>query len=59
MITKGLQGEIIIISGGAIVYANKDSDPVVQKLTVRWNGTIVALRIPKDSSSIDYTKFID
>ena len=59
MITKGLKGEIVIISGSAIVYANKNTDPLVQKLSVRWNGTIVALRIPKNLAVIDYTDFIE
>ena len=59
MITKGLNGEIVIISGGAIVYADKNNDPLVQKLSVRWDGTIVALRIPKNLATIDYTNFIE
>lgn len=59
MITQGFKGEMVIISGNAIVYANEKSDPVVQKLSVRWDGTIVALRIPKNSKSIDYTLHID
>ena len=59
MITKGLEGEMVIISGNAIVYANKNSDPIVQKLSVRWGGTIVALRIPKNNAAVDYTEFIE
>jgi len=59
MITKGLKGEIVIISGGAIVYASENKDPVVQKLSVRWDGTIVSLRIPKNNAAVDYTDFIE
>lgn len=59
MITKGLKGEIVIISGDAIVYASKAKDPVVQKLSIRWGGTIVAMRIPKNLSRVDYTNFIE
>lgn len=59
MITRGLQGEMVIISGSAIVYADKNHDPIIQKLSVRWDGTIVALRIPKNLASIDYTDYIE
>jgi anti-sigma regulatory factor (Ser/Thr protein kinase) len=59
IIAKGLQGEMVIISGNAIVYASKEHNPIVQKLSVRWNGTIVALRIPKNLAPIDYADYIE
>ena len=59
MINNGFDGEIVIISGSAISYASKTSKPVVQKISVYWKGTIVAFRIPKTLSPIDYVQFID
>lgn len=58
MVTQGFKGEMIIISGEAIVYANEKRNPVVQKLSVRWKGTVVAFRIPVNSQPIDYTLYI-
>ena len=59
MVTQGFKGEMIIISGDAIVYANEKSDSLIQKLSLRWDGTIVALRIPKNSKPINYALYID
>lgn len=59
LITGAFKGEIIIISGNAIAHASKSRMPRVQQLTVRWDGTVVALRIPRNEQPIDYTKFID
>lgn len=59
MITQGFEGEIIAISGSAIAYASKRQEPVVQKLSVRWDGTIIAFRIPKNLKPIDYSLYID
>ncbi|TSC93346.1 MAG: hypothetical protein CEN89_129 [Candidatus Berkelbacteria bacterium Licking1014_7] len=59
LITQAFDGEMIIISGNAIVYANKKSGPIVNKISVKWDGTIVAFRIPKNLESIDYTQYID
>lgn len=59
MITGGFKGEIVIISGDAIAYANKDKSPVIKKLTVRWDGTVVAFRVPKNMKRIDYAQYID
>lgn len=59
MITKGFKGEVVLISGDAIAYANKTQNPIVQQISVQWKGTIVALRIPRNEKPIDYTQFID
>lgn len=59
MVTQGFKGEMMIISGKAIAYANETDNPVVQKLSVIWDGTIVAFRIPKNLKSIDYASYID
>lgn len=59
MITQGFKGEMIIISGDAIVYASEKENPLVQRLSVRWDGTIVAFRIPKNAKPIDYSLYID
>lgn len=59
MITQGFGGEMLIISGSAIVYANQKVAPIVKAITADWDGTIVAFRVPKNYKSIDYTKYID
>jgi anti-sigma regulatory factor (Ser/Thr protein kinase) len=59
MVTQGFKGEMVIISGEAIVYASAKETPLVRKLSVRWDGTIVAFRIPVNSQPIDYALYID
>lgn len=59
LITQAFDGEMIIISGSAIAYASKKSGPIVNKLSIKWDGTIVASRIPKNLKSINYTLYID
>lgn len=59
MIRDGFGGEMVIVSGQAIAYANNKEAPLVQKLSIDWPGTIVAIRIPQRSKSIDYTLYIE
>lgn len=51
-------GEVIIISGNAIFYSSKKTKPIIKNLSIRWQGTIIAFRIPKMTKNIDYTKYI-
>jgi len=59
MITKGFAGEMVVISGNAIAFASKRKNPLVQSITTRWGGTIVAFRIPNTQKPIDYTLYIE
>lgn len=59
MIREAFEGEMIMISGSAIAFASKTQDPVVQKISVNWPGTIVAIRIPERSEPVDYAKYIE
>lgn len=56
---KGFGGEMVIISGQAIAHADAKKTPVVQKTSIDWQGTIVAIRIPRRSRTIDYTLYIE
>lgn len=60
MLIEGLGGQYMIMSGSAIYMKSKTID---QFFTLpdglRWDGTIVALRIPYQSSQFDYIKYIE
>ena len=61
MLVKGLQGKYFLFSGNAF-YFYSDEQEVINELdnSFKWNGTIVALRIPKnipkDFKYSDYTE---
>lgn len=60
MLIEGLGGQYMIMSGSAIYMKSKTID---QFFTLpdglRWDGTIVALRIPYQASQFDYIKYIE
>lgn len=59
IIREGFGGEMVVISGQAIAYANKQNLPLVQNLSMDWQGTIIAIRISKRTEPIDYTQYIE
>jgi hypothetical protein len=59
MICGAFGGEIEIISGNAIAFASKNNEPRIEKLSIRWEGTIIAVRIPKGSASMNYQNYIE
>lgn len=59
MIRGGFGGEMVVISGRAIAYANKQDLPLVKNLSLDWQGTIIAIRIPRRSEPINYTLYIE
>ncbi len=59
MVTRGFEGEIVVISGNAIAFGNKNSGPLVQNISAKWDGTIVAFRIPSNQNPIDYALYIE
>ncbi len=54
MITKGLKGKFVIVSGGGLLYNNK-----LIELPVRWNGTIFALRILSNQPNFNYINYVE
>ena len=58
MLVEGLGGSFIMMSGNALHLYNSESRKFIEMSEVfRWNGTIIAFRIPyinKDFRYIDY-----
>ncbi len=47
LLTKGMGGDFFMLSGSAFYRLSKDRDEVVElPKTIRWDGTIVLMRIP-------------
>ena len=60
MLTEGLGGQYLILSGGSFYIKT----PVLNSFYslpdgLRWNGTIVALRIPYNISQFNYIDYIE
>lgn len=53
MIEEGLKGKFILISGRAILSNNQ-----LTEFPVKWNGTILALRIPQNVANFHYSDFL-
>ena len=62
LIVNGLSGSVLIASGLGAVYVSKktklpyDLSPTPE---LKYNGTLVAFRIPYNSQNVDYTKYIE
>lgn len=60
MLVEGLNGQFMMISGGCIYLKSKKYDNIYNMPDgLRWNGTIVALRIPYDSSNFNYVNYLE
>ena len=60
MLVKGLRGQYMMISGGGLYFNRSGDDRFFQMPEdIRWDGTIVALRIPYDSPSFNYISYIE
>lgn len=60
MLTKGLSGHYIMISGNAIHINNLSIDKYFTLPTnLRWNGTIIAIRIPYVNTEFNYINFVE
>lgn len=53
MIVNGLRGKFGLISGEAALFNNK-----LVQFPVKWNGTILTLRIPKGVTNFNYIHFV-
>jgi len=61
MLVNGLSGEYFIFSGSAFYIQNKEHDQIVKTAeSCKWNGTLVALRIPTQmSTNFNFYDFIN
>lgn len=60
MLIQGLGGQYLMISGSSLYIKTRNLDSFYSMPNgLRWNGTIVALRIPYHSSSFNYINYIE
>ena len=60
MLIQGLGGQYLMISGSSLYLKSCNLDTFYSMPHgLRWNGTIVALRIPYHSSSFNYINYIE
>lgn len=60
MLIQGLGGQYLMISGSSLYIKSRNLDSFyVMPNGLRWNGTIVALRIPYHSETFNYIDYIE
>ena len=60
MLIQGLGGQYLMISGGSLYIKTRNIDSFyAMPHGLRWNGTIVALRIPYHSTTFYYINYIE
>ena len=60
MLVEGLGGQYLMISGSCIYVKSPGHDNVISVPDgLRWNGTVVALRIPVNSSRFNYINYLE
>ncbi len=60
MLINGLDGQYLMISGSSLYLKSRNHDSFYSMpLGLRWNGTIVALRIPYHSTTFNYINYIE
>lgn len=60
MLVEGLGGQYLMISGSCLYLKSPGHDNVYSVPDgLRWNGTIIALRIPVDSSQFNYVNYLE
>ena len=60
MLISGLGGQYMIMSGGAVYMKSREIDRFFTLPgELRWNGTVVALRIPYQAPRFNYINFIE
>lgn len=53
VVCEGLNGEFVLISGGAAFYSSKHENVIYTLPDFYWKGVIVAYRIPKPKGPVD------
>ena len=60
MLIQGLGGQYLMLSGGCLYIKSSNIDSFYSLPDgLRWNGTIVALRIPYNSPTFNYIEYIE
>lgn len=60
MLIDGLDGQYLMMSGSCLYVKSKRLDSFyTMPKNLRWNGTIVAFRIPYNSSTFNYINYIE
>lgn len=59
LVTKGLGGEFVLVSGSAAFLADKQQERLVKLPDFYWQGTIIAYRIPRIDQSINITPYLE
>lgn len=60
MLVEGLGGSFIMMSGNALHLYNSESRKFIEMSEIiRWNGTIIALRIPYVNKNFRYINYIE
>lgn len=60
MLVDGLKGQYLMMSGSSLYFKRPGFDSFYSMPNgLRWNGTIVALRIPSSSPNFIYTKYLE
>ncbi len=60
MLVKGLGGTFIMMSGNAMHLYNATARKFIETPTnIRWNGTIIALRIPYINKGFQYINYVE
>lgn len=60
MLIQGLGGQYLMISGNSLYIKTRTLDSFyTMPRPLRWNGTIVALRIPYNSTTFNYIDYIE
>ena len=60
MLIQGLGGQYLMISGDSLYIKTRNLDSFYEMPHgLRWNGTIVALRIPYHSTTFNYINYIE
>ena len=58
LITKGMQGEFILISGEALYFADSKKEQIFP-FPINWQGVIVSYRVPLPESKVDIYNFVE
>lgn len=59
LVTKGLGGEFVLVSGSVAFLADKQQERLVELPGFYWQGTILAYRIPKLDQPVNITSYLE
>ncbi len=59
VVCEAMGGEFMLLSGSAVLVANKKKQQLVTLPDFHWQGVIIAYRIPKPRGPIDITPYLE